>query len=69
MFAPGPYRRSNLSQDNLSLVRLGSRFSVCSRDIISVHLDTAKVERALLFHAGEPFVSEARDLGKLVYKV
>jgi hypothetical protein len=53
------FARSNLPQDNLSLVRLGSRFSVWFPYIFGAHLDTAKAERAPFSLSGEPIVSGA----------
>jgi hypothetical protein len=69
MLEPSSYRCSNLSQMKFSLVRLGSRFSVCFPCILGVHLDTSKVERVTFSLSGEAFFSEAWHLGDLVYKV
>jgi hypothetical protein len=69
MFAPSCYRCSNLPQDNLSLVRLGSRFSVCFGCIFRVYLDTSKAEQAAISLLRERFVSEAWDLDGSVYKL
>jgi hypothetical protein len=69
IFVPSSYHCSNLPQDNSSLVRLGSRFSVCSGCISRVDLDTSKAEQAAFSLSRERFVSEAWDLGGSVYKL
>jgi hypothetical protein len=63
------FARSNLPQDNLSLVRLGSRFSVCFRCVFRVYLDTSQAEQAAISLSRERFVSGAWDLGGSVYKL
>ena len=64
-----PFARSNLLQGNVSLGSFGLRFSVCIRYIFGVHLGTSKVQQAAFSLSGEGCVSEAWDLGDLVYKV
>jgi hypothetical protein len=66
---PNPFARSNLPQDNLSLVRLGSRFSVCFGCIFRVYLDTSQAEQAAFSLSREHCVSEAWDLDGSVYKL